>query len=149
MYEKKMSFLQAGEPTCIISIYNFKETIRAGTMNLRVENGLVAQENEVKLVSSCQGVYYTMYQLRKRSLKFNIKKFKPLYCKTTKLFDITAEKLLTVDDLAHWLNCSKKAIYNLVHYRQIPFLKIGRRLRFRHTEIEKWLKANKGEYYVY
>lgn len=53
--------------------------------------------------------------------------------------------LLTVNDLSVLLNKSPKAIYELVHRRRIPYLKIGASLRFDRARIEEWLEANSVE----
>lgn len=54
------------------------------------------------------------------------------------------EKLWTVTDLAENLQVSDKTIYDWVHKREIPFQKVGRLLRFRPSEITKWL-SSKGD----
>ncbi len=53
------------------------------------------------------------------------------------------EKLWTVEDLSKYLKVSEKTIYDWVHKKFIPYQKINRLLRFRHSEIEKWL-SNQG-----
>lgn len=58
------------------------------------------------------------------------------------------ENLMTVTDLAEHLQVSEKTIYDWVHKREIPFKKAGRLLRFRPSEIEKWLSL-KGEGHGY
>lgn len=50
------------------------------------------------------------------------------------------DKLMTAEELAQYLNLSKAAVYAMVCRRQISFLKIGRRVRFRESEIEAWLE---------
>ena len=52
-------------------------------------------------------------------------------------------KLLTVDELGRMLSMTKGSLYNLVYTRQIPFLKIGKRLRFNREDILKWLDEKK------
>lgn len=51
------------------------------------------------------------------------------------------DKLLTVDDVARILDVKKSTIYQWTHMRLIPYIKMGRFVRFREKEIEKWLKA--------
>ncbi len=53
-----------------------------------------------------------------------------------------SEPLLLIDELAQWLKVPKGSLYNLVHERRIPFLKIGHRLRFDRNEIERWLSSS-------
>jgi excisionase family DNA binding protein len=55
----------------------------------------------------------------------------------TELFD----KLWTVKDLSEYLQAKTKTIYDWVHRREIPFVKVGRLVRFRPSEIEKWLST--------
>ncbi len=48
--------------------------------------------------------------------------------------------LLTVSDICQMLKISKGGIYQMVQRAELPgILKIGRRLRFRAEEIERWL----------
>ena len=53
------------------------------------------------------------------------------------------EKLWTVEELSEYLKVSVKTIYDWVHKKTIPFQKINRLLRFRPSEIEKWLSHQK------
>jgi excisionase family DNA binding protein len=48
-------------------------------------------------------------------------------------------QLLTIDELASFLNISKKTLYGMVHRKNIPFLKASRLLRFDREQIEAWL----------
>lgn len=51
------------------------------------------------------------------------------------------KKLLTIDQLVEFLNCSKSNVYQLVYRREIPHVKIGHRtLRFNPEEIKEWLQ---------
>ncbi len=54
------------------------------------------------------------------------------------------ENFWTVTETAEFLNVSPKTIYDWVHKREIPFHKLKRLLRFRRSEIEKWLTGNGG-----
>jgi excisionase family DNA binding protein len=57
------------------------------------------------------------------------------------------ENLWTVTDLAAHLQVSPKTVYDWVHHRVIPFTKIrGRLLRFRPSEIERWLSQEGGQH---
>ena len=49
---------------------------------------------------------------------------------------------LTVDDLCDRLKLKKSYVYELTFTKKIPHIKIGRHLRFKWEEIEKWLKEN-------
>ena len=49
------------------------------------------------------------------------------------------DKLMTVQELANFLNMPLSSVYDLSHKKKIPVIKIGQRCRFRLQEIEKWL----------
>lgn len=49
------------------------------------------------------------------------------------------QNLWTVTDVANFLKVSEKTVYDWVHKRQIPFVKVRRLLRFKPEEIAKWL----------
>ncbi len=55
------------------------------------------------------------------------------------------ENLWTVTDTAEFLKVSEKTVYDWVHKKQVPFVKINRLLRFQPGEIKKWLQ-NGGHY---
>jgi excisionase family DNA binding protein len=52
-------------------------------------------------------------------------------------------RLLTVTELSKLLCMMPGAIYMLIARRQIPYLKIGRRVRFDPAQIEAWLQNQK------
>ena len=49
------------------------------------------------------------------------------------------EKLLTVDNLCNLLQVKKGLVYKWVHYGFVPHIKIGGILRFKESQIEKWV----------
>jgi len=53
------------------------------------------------------------------------------------------EKLLTVDEVAKVLSVKKSTVYQWVHLRLIPHIKVGRFVRFKEEDIERWLKERK------
>jgi excisionase family DNA binding protein len=55
----------------------------------------------------------------------------------------TPSSLLTYQELAVWLNDSVRHLRRLVDEKQIPYLKIGRFVRFDEREITEWLNANR------
>jgi excisionase family DNA binding protein len=59
--------------------------------------------------------------------------------KVTKL-DPLIENLVTVEELAGALGIAPKTVRNWVALRQIPFLRIGGKTRFRRRSIEAWLE---------
>ena len=52
------------------------------------------------------------------------------------------EKYLTIEEVCDILQVKKHYIYALTSQKRIPFIKIGRFLRFRREEIDEWLKGN-------
>ncbi|MFA6129958.1 MAG: helix-turn-helix domain-containing protein [Candidatus Omnitrophota bacterium] len=49
------------------------------------------------------------------------------------------EKLLTVPQVSELLGVSRSQVYKWVHYDFVPYLKIGSLVRFKETDLEKWL----------
>jgi excisionase family DNA binding protein len=54
--------------------------------------------------------------------------------------EVIMEKYLTIEELSRILQVKKHYIYALTSQRKIPFLKLGRFLRFERDKIEEWLK---------
>jgi excisionase family DNA binding protein len=54
--------------------------------------------------------------------------------------DSLIENLVTVEELAGALGIAPKTVRNWVALRQIPFLRIGGKTRFRRRSIEAWLE---------
>ena len=53
-----------------------------------------------------------------------------------------AEKeLLTIDEAADFTRLAKQTLYDYVHRRKVPFLKAGKRVLFRKSELDTWLNA--------
>jgi excisionase family DNA binding protein len=51
------------------------------------------------------------------------------------------EEILDVEELSAYLKVPQTWIYERTHLKEIPYLKVGGKLRFRRREIEKWLKS--------
>jgi excisionase family DNA binding protein len=51
------------------------------------------------------------------------------------------KRLLNITELSSFLNLKIASIYDLVYRKQIPYTKIGNRLRFDVGLIDKWLEA--------
>lgn len=51
--------------------------------------------------------------------------------------------LLNVPDIAGYLKVQRSTIYSLVETKQIPHYRVGRQIRFKKPEIEKWLEERK------
>ena len=56
-----------------------------------------------------------------------------------------APEWFTVADLAVWLKVSRTIAYQLVSSREIPSYRIGRSIRVRRTDVERWLEGNRQE----
>ena len=53
-----------------------------------------------------------------------------------------ADEVLTIEQLAAWLQIPVQTIYKLRHQRKgPPGIKVGRRLRFRTADVDKWWTA--------
>ena len=52
------------------------------------------------------------------------------------------EELLTIDQLANYLQVSKYTIYSWTCGKKIPFIKVGGILRFRVAEVLAFLEAS-------
>jgi putative molybdopterin biosynthesis protein len=52
--------------------------------------------------------------------------------------EVIVKQVLTADDLAARWGRSRYSIYEMVKRRELPALKIGRSVRFRLVDIEKW-----------
>ncbi len=54
----------------------------------------------------------------------------------------TAEQLLTLDQVAEYLNVDKFTVYRLLAQKQLPAFKVGNQWRFKRKMIEAWLMRN-------
>jgi excisionase family DNA binding protein len=55
------------------------------------------------------------------------------------------EDLLTPEELCSLLKVKKQRVYEWVHLGRIPYIKVGRFLRFSRPDIEAWLKSNSSD----
>jgi excisionase family DNA binding protein len=55
----------------------------------------------------------------------------------------TAPRLVTVNDAAKYLAVSVSTLYGWVYQRRIPFVKVGRGLRFEVTELDDFIRRNR------
>lgn len=51
-------------------------------------------------------------------------------------------RLLTVEEIAELFQTSTSTIYRWVHKREIPFVKLGGKLRFSQDKIQEYIKKN-------
>lgn len=61
------------------------------------------------------------------------------------LKSVVGTTLMTVDELSAFLKISKPGIYRMIRSREVPFIRIGRRLRFSKSEIDQWLQKSKTD----
>ncbi|MFI5097242.1 MAG: helix-turn-helix domain-containing protein [Candidatus Acidiferrales bacterium] len=59
--------------------------------------------------------------------------------------DHRAETLVTVKEAAQFLSVSVSTLYGWVWQRKIPFVKVGRALRFKMSALENFVQANTYE----
>ena len=52
---------------------------------------------------------------------------------------LSSDKVLTIPEVATYLKISKSKIYYLVSRKEIPHLKLGRNVRIRESDLQKWL----------
>ena len=68
-----------------------------------------------------------------------IKAIKPLFGNAK----AEADTILTVKTLAKYIEVSDQWVYERVHLKEIPFIKIGKFPRFRKSDIDQWLDSLK------
>ena len=56
---------------------------------------------------------------------------------------LSEDGLLTVQDAAQYLAVSKSTLYGWVWQKTIPFVNVGRALRFERSELQKLIQANR------
>ena len=50
------------------------------------------------------------------------------------------ERLMTIDEVASYMQVSRFTVYRLAKERTIPASKVGRQWRFQREEIERWMR---------
>jgi len=58
------------------------------------------------------------------------------------------DKLLNLQELAEYLNVTKRTVYRLLDGCDLPSFRVGSHLRFKREEIDEWLdqhRENKGQ----
>lgn len=54
-------------------------------------------------------------------------------------------KLVDISEFSEKLNIKKKTIYDWVHKGLIPYIKLGRLVRFDPDDIDRWLKSKRSK----
>jgi excisionase family DNA binding protein len=57
----------------------------------------------------------------------------------------TKDELITIKDVAEFLQIAEKTIYRMAADGKIPAFKVGGSWRFRRKEIEKWLESRRND----
>ena len=52
------------------------------------------------------------------------------------------KRFIGIKELAEYVDIKKKTIYSWVNQRKIPYVKVGRLIRFDWKEINEWLENN-------
>jgi excisionase family DNA binding protein len=53
-----------------------------------------------------------------------------------------AEQLLTLEQVAEYLNVDKFTVYRLLNDKELPAFKVGNQWRFKRKRLENWLMKN-------
>jgi len=56
---------------------------------------------------------------------------------------VTEEELLTVEQVQRMLQTGRTFTYSLIRTGELPSYRVGRLLRVRRRDVERWLEANK------
>lgn len=54
------------------------------------------------------------------------------------------ERWLSVEEIAGYLGVKQSTIYKWVHLKKIPSYKVGRLLKFKSSEIDKWVRTGEA-----
>ncbi len=57
------------------------------------------------------------------------------------------KRFLGIKELSEYLDIKEKTAYSWVNQRKIPYVKVGRLVRFDPEEIGRWIKENSIEVY--
>lgn len=52
------------------------------------------------------------------------------------------EQILTIPEVAKYLKVSRSKVYSLVAKRTLPYVKLGRNVRIRASDLRAWIEAN-------
>ncbi len=71
-----------------------------------------------------------------------VERLKPLINHGNKKLHV-GDDIFTVESLAKYLQVSKQWVYERVHLKEIPFIKMGKFPRFKKNDIDNWLDSMK------
>jgi excisionase family DNA binding protein len=55
------------------------------------------------------------------------------------------DEILTIKQVAGYLKVNERTIYRLAASAELPAFKVGNSWRFKRSDLEAWIKAQKGE----
>ncbi len=55
---------------------------------------------------------------------------------------LLSDRILTVPQVAVYLQISKSKIYYLINRKQIPHIRLGRNVRIRESDLTRWLEQS-------
>ena len=55
---------------------------------------------------------------------------------------VVPRRLVSIQDAAHYTGLSVHTLYTMVSQRRIPFVKVGRLVKFDLELLDKWIKQN-------
>ena len=76
-------------------------------------------------------------------MKNGWKKLKQLFSKEKLTNRAMEKRFLNVNEVAEYLGVEASTIYAWVHTRQIPFYKVGRLVKFKQDQIDRWIENKK------
>ena len=62
---------------------------------------------------------------------------------TPNRFTESGNRLMTIRDAAKYLATSVSTLYGWVYQRRIPFVKVGRALRFDRADLDRFIESNR------
>jgi excisionase family DNA binding protein len=54
-------------------------------------------------------------------------------------------EFLTIDELSEYLNLKRSKLYSLVETGELPHYRIGRLIRFRRDDVDRWMEGHRKE----
>lgn len=64
----------------------------------------------------------------------------------SKLQNIEIKPFLNIEEASFYLNLKVSKLRSMVFKKEIPFLKIGRLVRFEKSQLNQWLKQHRKNY---
>ena len=55
------------------------------------------------------------------------------------------KEFLTIDELSEYLNLKRSTLYSMVESGQLPHYRVGRRIRFKRNDLDRWMESHRRE----